>query len=211
MKYIFVLLVFLPILSFGQKKKHWEIGINSTQLLRNAFAQNPVGDEEDFTFFIKRGSKNLLIRTHLGIKVSGKSTSFSGTGQELLAKYNLWQLALGLEKRKKVYKGLSMTFGADVLGSLYHEHSESFVFGPNGGSRINNDLVRNIGGFAPFLGLRYSFSKWLAISTESSLIVNYGQELNETKAGETILKSELSDIFTFTHSLPKSIYLVFVF
>lgn len=218
MRYSFLLMLcLLPVLGFSQgkkNKKHWEIGLNSTQLLRNLFAQNPTGLIGDYSFFIKRGSEKLLFRSHFGGSVRNKNDSFNSFGQSLSSKTMDIRLGFGLEKRQYVYKKLQLVWGGDLLPSYYLDRSSTFLFNqPTSSHRriLENTTDIVTIGAGPFIGLRYAINKHFALSTESSLYLFFSESRNSTTEDGTILQDKSSASFSVSHTLPNSLFVVFSF
>lgn len=208
---LLIIVCLLPVLVYGQKSrtgKHWEVGLNSTQLLRNLFAQNPTGVIGDYTFFVKRGTEKRLIRTHYGGGYTETEDLFGNFGDFLHRQQLSLRLGVGFEKRRKVYEKLQLVWGADVLPEYDLDRSTAFSIGSP--SLENRTTTMKIGG-GPILGLRYAFSKHLAVSTESSLYLYYGERLNWTGQNGVELKRNKTRLFSVSHTLPSSLYLVFNF
>ncbi len=220
MKNIFLLIFcLLPLLSFAQGKQkdtHWEVGLNSTQLLRNLFAQNPSGLIGNFTFFVKKGSEKNLFRAHFGGNLTNKEESIDNQGQILTTKSSEIFVGLGFERRKTIYNKLQLVLGGDILPSYSIDQSTTtFFFIDSNGIFQNRELENKkeiFGvGAGPIIGLRYSFSKYFSISTESSLYFYYSQGTNETREDGEVISSKALSSYSLSHSLPHSLYLVMNF
>ncbi len=215
MKNIFLLIFcLLPLLSFAQREKkdtHWEVGLNSTQLLRNLFAQNPSGLIGNFTFFVKKGSNKNLFRVHIGGSLADKQETFVNQGNTLLTT-NTTEVfvGLGFERRKFIYNKLEMVWGGDVLPSYVIDKSTTRFFSTTVSDLENKKETFGIGA-GPIIGLRYSFSKYFSISTESSLYFYYSEGSNETREDGEIISSKTLHSYSLSHSLPHSLYLVMNF
>ena len=211
---LLVLLLLMPLFVFSQnrsKDKHWEVGLNSTQLLRNLFAQNPSGEVGNFTFFVKTGTEKNLFRAHFGGSLVDKEENFNNQSQFLTTKSSEVHIGLGFERRKAIYKKLQLVWGGDILPSYSIDNtSTSFFFSSGFGEITNRTEILGIG-TGPIIGLRYAFSKYFSISTESSLYVTYSQGKNVTRENGVILTDKTISEFVVSHSLPQSLYVVINF
>jgi len=212
---IVLLLLITPLFVFAQKSSkgaHWEVGLNSTQLLRNLFAQNPTGLIGNYTFFVKKGSETNLFRAHFGGRLINKEESFDNQNQFLTTKFTEVYVGLGFEKRKTIYNKLQLVWGGDVLPSYTLDNSSTTFFVSSSGFKELENMKEIFGiGAGPILGLRYAFSKYFAISTESSLYVLYSQGENVTRESGAVIKNKKISKFAVSHSLPHSLYIVMNF
>ena len=216
---ILLLICLIPLVGFSQKSKkdtHWEIGLNSTQLLRNLFAQNPTGLIGNYTFFVKKGSEKKLFRAHFGGNLINREESIDNQGQILTTKSSQIFVGLGFETRKTIYNKLQLVWGGDILPSYSIDQSTTtFSFIDSNGIFQNTELENKkeiLGiGAGPIIGLRYSFSKYFSISTESSFYVLYSQGQNTTREDGTVIVSKTITSFSLSHSLPHSLYVVMNF
>ena len=211
---LLLLICLLPILGFSQKRKtdkHWEIGLNSTQLLRNLFAQNPTGLIGDYTFFIKKGANNNFFRAHFGGHIVNKEESFSGLGQFLTSKNTDLRIGLGFERRRTIYNKLQLVWGGDVLPSYTLDESVLKSFVSNTSKLLENKKEIYGVGAGPIIGLRYSFSQHFSISTESSLYVFFSESKNVTREDGVQITSKNFSKFSVSHTLPNSLFVVMNF
>lgn len=211
---IILLLLTLPLFVFAQKSSketHWEVGLNSTQLLRNLFAQNPTGLIGNYTFFVKKGSKKNLFRAHFGGNLANKEEDFDNLGQFLTTKSSEIFVGLGFERRRTIFNKLELVWGGDVLPSYSVDNSSTTFFFSSTIRDLENKKETFGIGAGPILGLRYAFSKYFSISTESSLYVLYSQGKNITRENGVEIKSKTISNFAVSHTLPHSLYLVMNF
>ncbi len=212
-KIVIALLLCLPFLGNAQetkKKNRWEIGLNGTQLLRNLFAQNPSGETGRHTFFVKTGTDRAMFRLLVGGHVRNRSEDFDGTNSLIFNSSKL-DLGLGFERRRQVYKKLELVVGFDVLTTISEEKSTNRSFGFPDQILLENTRSSISLGVGPILGLRYAFSDFFAVSTESNIYLLATKGINKTtQDGNELTNKEFSKLEAI-HTLPTNLFVVLTF
>ena len=210
-KIIVAALLLLPFFAVAQeveKKNRWEIGLNGTQLLRNLFAQNPSGTVGRHTFFVKTGTERSMFRLLVGGHVH-TSEEFDVNSSSIYNSSEL-RLGFGFERRRKVYKKLELVVGVDMLTTITEKKRTLESFGLPSTTQENTRSSISLGA-GPILGLRYAFSDFFAISTESNIYLIGTKGQNRINKNGNELPSRDFTRFKAFHSLPTNLFVVLTF
>lgn len=183
------------------------VGINITNTLAGFF--NSGGEtlpKDPYLFSLKLLKDNKIWRLGGNFKIETNKEElpnfdFRNTQESAL------QLKLGREWLQPVSERFTIYYGVDLVGNYYKEKSSFDSF-----SSLKSSLFRTGGGAGPFLGIYFTVTNRIWLSTESYAyaIFTYGESITEIGQGlpDQITKQSK---FSVLPAIPNSLYVHFSF
>jgi hypothetical protein len=205
-------LLFCTFLWFSQAsaQKEFELGFNSTNLVRNVigFVGENGLSSEPYTLSLRLASEGSAIRFGIGGAYKTRNNQEFSTGVLNNQTSNL-ALSIGYEVRKQIAPKLRYFYGAE---GIYSSSKENNDFRGNFGSIITTTNTANKSYIlSPFFGVQFEINNWMAISTKSRLVLELSEDMKETfDRPNAIHKGPNYTVnHHLQHILPNAIFLYF--